>query len=70
MQKKNLKHYVLLPVPAEVMEEMELDPFSTIQFSISKGKLIIEPIDSDYDMVCIGNCSRCRGRYVCEDCSR
>ena len=62
-----MNEYVLLPVPAEVMEELELDPFSTIQYSISRGRLIIEPIDAEQDMVCFGNCCRCPGRNRCED---
>lgn len=68
MQKSTqMNEYVLLPVPAEVMEELELDPFSTIQYSISRGRLIIEPIDAEQDMVCFGNCCRCPGRNCCED---
>ena len=38
-------NYVLLPVPAEVLDELELDEYSTVQYSVSKGRLIIEPID-------------------------
>ena len=68
MQKSTqMNEYVLLPVPAEVMEELELDPFSTIQYSVSRGRLIIEPIDAEQDMVCFGNCCRCPGRNRCED---
>lgn len=68
MQKSTqMNEYVLLPVPGEVMEELELDPFSTIQYSISGGRLIIEPIDAEQDMVCFGNCCRCPGRNRCED---
>ena len=68
MQKSTqMNDYVLLAVPAEVMEELELDPFSTIQYSVSRGRLIIEPIDAEQDMVCFGNCCRCPGRNRCED---
>ena len=68
MQKSTqMNDYVLLAVPAEVMEELELDPFSTIQYSVSRGRLIIEPIDAEQDMVCFGNCCRCPGRNCCED---
>ena len=68
MQKSTqMNDYVLLAVPAEVMEGLELDPFSTIQYSISRGRLIIEPIDAEQDMVCFGNCCRCPGRNRCED---
>ena len=68
MQKSTqMNDYVLLPVPAEVLEELELDPFSTIQYSISRGRLIIESIDAEQDMVCFGTCRRCPGRTCCED---
>ena len=67
MQKQSKMNYVLLPVPAEVMEELELDEYSTVQYSISKGRLIIEPIDAQQNMVCIGCCCRCKGRLSCED---
>lgn len=66
MQESYKMNYVLLPVPAEVLDELELDEFSTVQYSVSKGRLIIEPIDAEQNMVCIGNCCRCRGRSCCE----
>ena len=66
MQESYKMNYVLLPVPAEVLEELELDEFSTVQYSVSKGRLIIEPIDAEQNMVCIGSCCRCRGRNCCE----
>ena len=54
MQESYKMNYVLLPVPAEVLDELELDEFSTVQYSVSKGRLIIEPIDAEQDLVCIG----------------
>lgn len=66
MQESYKMNYVLLPVPAEVLDELELDEFSTVQYSVSKGRLIIEPIDAEQDLVCIGKCCRCRGRKHCE----
>lgn len=69
MQKPNKMKYVLLPVPAEVLEELDLDEYSAIQYSVSRGRLIIEPIDAERDMVCIGACCRCPGRFTCEDAS-
>ena len=66
MQESYKMNYVLLPVPAEVLEELELDEFSTVQYSVSKGRLIIEPIEAEQNMVCIGNCCRCRGQSCCE----
>ena len=70
MQESYKMNYVLLPVPAEVLDELELDEFSTVQYSVSKGRLIIEPIDAEQNMVCIGSCCRCPGRFTCEGASR
>ena len=64
------QEYTLLPVPTEVLEEVGIDAFSTFQFSVARGKLIIEPIDAEQNMVCIGNCCRCPGRFTCEGASR
>ena len=58
--------YILLPVPVEVAEELDLDPFSTIQYTISGNRLIMEAIDAEQSMVCFGNCCRCHGRNRCE----
>lgn len=66
MQKSKMT-YALFPIPEEVLDELELDEFSTIQYSVSRGRLIIEPIDADQDMICIGACCRCPGRYSCEE---
>ena len=71
MQKTNqVSVFSLLPVPTEVLEELELDPFSPIQYSISRGRLIIEPIDEEQGKFCLGNCCRCPGRDCCEDAIR
>ena len=68
MQKPKVRDgFILLPVPAEVAEELELDPFTTIQFTISGNRLIIEAIDAEHSMVCFGNCCRCPCRNCCED---
>ena len=68
MQKAKVNEdFILLPVPAELAEELELDPFTTIQYSISRGRLIIEAIDTEQSMVCFGSCCRCPGRNCCED---
>ena len=38
MQKPKVRDgFILLPVPAEVAEELELDPFTTIQYTISSA---------------------------------
>ena len=71
MQKPKVRDgFILLPVPAEVAEELELDPFTTIQYTISGNRLIIEAIDAEQRMVCFGNCCRCPGRNQCESAYR
>jgi len=64
MQKSKM-NYVLFPIPAEVLEELELDEYDTIQYSVSNGRLIIEQIEGDRDMVCLGKCCDCPGRRTC-----
>ena len=67
MQKPKVRDgFILLPVPAEVAEELKLDPFTTIQYTISGNRLIIEAIDAERSMVCFGNCCRCPSRNRCE----
>ena len=71
MQKPKVRDgFILLPVPAEVAEELELDPFTIIQYTISGNRLIIEAIDAEQSMVCFGNCCRCPGRNCCENVCR
>ena len=67
MQKTKLNvGFILLPVPVEAAEELNLDPFTTIQYSISGNRLVMEAIDAEQSMVCFGNCWRCPGRNRCE----
>ena len=68
MQKPNqVKDHILLPIPAELAEELGLDAFATIQYSISRGRLIIEPVDEE-DTFIPCHCCHCPDRDVCEDC--
>lgn len=57
---------VLMPIPLELLEEVGLGPFDTMQMTVSRGRLIIEPTDAPCNMVCYGNCRRCPGAEVCE----
>ena len=67
MQKAKVNDgFILVPVPAEVAEELDLDPFTTIQYIITGNRLIIEAIDAEQSMVCFGNCCRLPGRNCCE----
>ena len=72
MQKQNdqLRDFTLLPVPTVLLDELEIYALSTIQFRLSRGRLIIEPIDGDETLVCFGNCCHCPGRSICEDACR
>lgn len=63
-----LNESVLMPIPLALLEEVGIDPFDTIQMYISRGRLIIEPTESDCTMICFGNCRRCPGVDMCEDC--
>ena len=46
MQKSNneVVESVLMAIPADLLEEVGIDLYSTIQMSVSRGRLIIEPI--------------------------
>lgn len=48
MQKSNqVSEFTLFPVPTDMLEEVELDLSHTVQYSVSRGRLIIEPIYDD-----------------------
>lgn len=48
MQKSNqVSEFTLFPVPTEMLEEVELDLSRTVQYSVSRGRLVIEPIYDD-----------------------
>ena len=71
MQKTTpMMDYVLLPIPFEVAEELALDPFTTIQYTVSRGRLIIEPVDPELSMTCFGICRRCSDDTSCEGICR
>lgn len=38
---------VLMPIPADLLEEVGIDLYSTIQMSVSRGRIIIEPVDEE-----------------------
>ena len=49
MQKSNneVVESVLMAIPADLLEEVGIDLYSTIQMSVSRGRIIIEPVDED-----------------------
>ena len=66
MQKSNqVSEFTLFPVPTEMLEEVELDLSHTVQYSVSRGRLIIEPIYDEEEPV---RC--CPHACFCEGCLR
>ena len=66
MQKSNqVSEFTLFPVPTEMLEEVELDLSRTVQYSVSRGRLVIEPIyDEEEPVRCCPHtccCEVCRG---------
>lgn len=66
MQKSNqVSEFTLFPVPTEMLEEVELDLSHTVQYSVSRGRIIIEPIYDEEELV---RC--CPHACCCEGCQR
>ena len=66
MQKSNqVSEFTLFPVPTDMLEEIELDLSHTVQYSVSRGRLIIEPIYGEEEPV---QC--CPHACCCEGCLR
>ncbi len=48
MQKSNqVSEFTLFPVPTDMLEEVGLVLTPTVQYSVSRGRLVIEPIYDD-----------------------
>lgn len=49
MQKSNneIVESVLIGIPADLLEEVGIDLYSTIQMSVSRGRIIIEAVDEE-----------------------
>ena len=66
MQKSNqVSEFTLFPVPTEMLEEVELDLSHTVRYSVSRGRLVIEPIYDEEEPV---RC--CPHTCCCEGCQR
>ena len=66
MQKSNqVSEFTLFPVPTEMLEEVELDLSRTVQYSVSRGRLVIEPIYDEEELVRF-----CPHACCCEGCQR
>ena len=60
MQKPNNEFVetVLMAIPADMLEEVGIEPDSTIQMHVSRGRIIIQAVDE----------KTCGGRYCPCDC--
>lgn len=66
-KKYDMNNVALVPIPWEVLDEIELDPEEDhVQFYVRRGRIIMKPTPADMDMVCLGHCYRCEGRFYCE----
>lgn len=63
MQKSNqVNEFTLFPVPTDMLEEVGLVLTPTVQYSVSRGRLIIEPIYDEEKP------RRCPYAFFCEGC--
>lgn len=63
MQKSNhVNEFTLFPVPTDMLEEVGLVLTPTVQYSVSRGRLIIEPIYDEEKP------RRCPHAFFCEGC--
>ena len=68
MQKAKVSEgFTLIAVPTELFEELDLCSGTKIQYTVSRGRLIIEPIDDEINRICRGCCLRCPGRFSCDN---
>lgn len=48
MQESNsIIEFSLFPVPTDMLKALKLDPSDTVQYGISRGRLIIEAVDRE-----------------------
>ena len=48
------------------MQNKKYDMNKVALVPIPWGRIIMKPIPGDLDMVCLGHCYRCEGRFYCE----
>ncbi len=61
MQKPHSDEYVMMAIPAELLEEVGIDPYGPVQLHVSRGRLIMEPVDEDCCPCC--RCFRRTGAW-------
>ena len=66
MQKSNqVSEFTLFPVPTDMLEEVGLVLTPTVQYSVSRGRLVIEPIYDEEEPT-----RRCPHTCCCVGCQR
>jgi len=66
MQKPNNEFIetVLMAIPADMLEEVGIDPCSTVQMHVSRGRIIIQTVDEE----ACGGSRYCPCDCCCEGC--
>lgn len=59
MQDKKISKYVLLSVPAELLEDAGIRENDVLQMYAENGRLIIGNADDTGGFVCDGDCEKC-----------
>lgn len=59
MQNQTLNDFVLISIPADVLEEAGIQPNALIQYQAEDGKIIMEMVDEIAPLVCSGECNDC-----------
>lgn len=68
MQKKIVKGFILVPVPADLFMLSGMEPMSLLQYSASEGRIVIETMAGmEEDFACDGDCENCPHADICEE---
>lgn len=67
MQNQTMSEYILLPVPAALIKEAGIKPYSLIQFYATEGRLVAEVMEDTRNFVCDRDCLNCPCE---EECSK
>lgn len=56
MQKPHSQKCVMMAIPAELLEQVGIGPYDPVQLHVSRGRLILEPVDECCLCCCCPNC--------------
>lgn len=59
MQNQTANKFVLLAVPTEIIEVARIEPDMLLQFTVTEGRLVIEPVEEAETLICDGACDEC-----------